>query len=314
MSSAEGAEPIDPILLRNALGKFATGITVVTAKNSQGGYVGTTASSFNSVSLDPALVLWSIDNRSRSLDAYLQGQDFVVNVLAADQVSISNHFARQQEDKFQGMEFDLNAEGVPVLPGCSAVFECRLYATYEGGDHTIIVGEVVRFRANERNTLLFHQGAYAVSEYHPAAEDRVAIPANEKELPFAENYLPYLLRRCFLQLKKKVADMIEQQGLSEHKYRILASLLGVEQRTHQELEHFSVLEEAVLAEELASLQAAGLVLIGHDGVALTDSGKAKIEPLVALAKASEADALGSFNVEEALLFKRYLRKMLEWME
>ena len=314
MSSADGAEPIDPILLRSALGKFATGITVVTAKNLQGGYVGTTASSFNSVSLDPALVLWSIDNRSRSLDAYLQGQDFVVNVLAADQVSISNHFARQQEDKFQGMEFDLNAEGVPVLPGCAAVFECKLYATYEGGDHTIIVGEVVRFSSNERNTLLFHQGAYAVSEYHPAAEDRVEIPANEKEMPFAENYLPYLLRRCFLQLKQKMADMIEQQGLSEHEYRILASLLGVEQRTQQELEYFSVLEESVLSQELSSLQAAGLVSVGDNGIALTESGKAKIEPLVAMAKSSEADALGSFNVEEALLFKRYLRKMLEWTQ
>jgi 3-hydroxy-9,10-secoandrosta-1,3,5(10)-triene-9,17-dione monooxygenase reductase component len=304
---------MDPIEFRNALGKFATGVTVVTAKDASGGYVGTTASSFNSVSLDPALILWSIDNGARSLPAYEKGEHFVVNVLAADQVSVSNHFARQQDDKFKGMDYSLNEEGVPVLPGCAANFECKLHATYEGGDHTIIVGEVIRFNTSDRNALLFHQGAYSVSEFHPAAENRVVKPVDESELSFAENYLPYLMSRCFHQFMGKMQGMLDRQGISEAEYRVLASLLGVEGgRSRTELQHFAVMDDAEFQAEVERLKGAGLIQLDGEQVALTEEGKGRIEPMLFLAKSNEADALGSFNVEEALLFKRYLRKMLEW--
>ncbi|MGB2063881.1 MAG: flavin reductase [Marinomonas gallaica] len=306
------AENLDAMRFRNALGKFATGVTVVTAKDLEGGYVGTTASSFNSVSLDPALVLWSIDNNARSLPAYEKGEHFVVNMLAADQVSVSNHFARQQEDKFDGMEYELNAEGIPVLPGCAATFECKLYATYEGGDHTIIVGEVIRFDTSNRKTLLFHQGAYCVSEYHPAAENRVAIPANEKQMSFAENYLPYLLARGFYQVMDKIQDMLNRQGMTELEYRVLASLLGLKNRTRKDLQHYSVLDDESFEHELDRLSNEGFVNVEGDQVSLTETGKEHIGPLLLIAKANEADALGQFNVEEALLFKRYLRMLLEW--
>ena len=108
------AEPFDALKFRNALGNFATGVTVVTAKDTNNGYVGTTASSFNSVSMDPPLILWSIDKGARALESYEQAEHFVVNVLAADQVSVSNHFARQQEDKFKDMDYSLSEYGVPV--------------------------------------------------------------------------------------------------------------------------------------------------------------------------------------------------------
>ena len=119
------SEQIDSKQFRNALGRFATGVTVVTACGVEDGFVGTTASSFNSVSMDPPLILWSIDKGARSLPAYQNAEHFVVNVLAADQVSMSNHFARQQEDKFVDINYELNERGVPVLPGCSAVFHSR---------------------------------------------------------------------------------------------------------------------------------------------------------------------------------------------
>ena len=155
---------MDAHQFRNALGQFATGVTVVTAADGQGGFVGTTASSFNSVSVDPPLILWSIDKGARSLPAYVQAEYFVVNILAADQVALSNHFARQQEDKFSTVEFDLNAQAVPVLRGCSAWFYCKTRYLYEGGDHTIIVGEVMHFDSSGRDGLLFHQGRYSVSD------------------------------------------------------------------------------------------------------------------------------------------------------
>ena len=305
---------IDPIQFRNALGKFATGVTVVTAKNLEGGYVGTTASSFNSVSLDPPLILWSIDRSARSLVSYEQGEFFAVNVLAADQVSVSNHFARQQEDKFEGVEYSLNAEGIPVLPDCAAVFECKLAATYDGGDHTIILGEVLRFSTAERKELLFHNGAYAVSEYHPAAEDRVELPVNEQTLPFADSYLPFLLCRSFHPVVNKVQEMLKQQKMAEHEYRLLASLLGVSHCTKGQLQSYSQLAELPYEAELKRVIAEGLVVEIAEGLQLSEAGRARIEPVMAVAKVHEADALSGFNVEESLLFKRYLRKMLETLE
>lgn len=162
---------IDKRQFRNALGQFATGVTIVTAKDlNGGGYVGTTASSFNSVSVEPPLILWSIDKGARALAAYEQAEHFCVNVLAAEQMNLSNHFARQQDNKFDGVDYELNQFGVPMLKGCAARFECKTRHLYEGGDHLIIVGEVLAFDASDRSGLLFHQGSYAVSESHPELE------------------------------------------------------------------------------------------------------------------------------------------------
>jgi 3-hydroxy-9,10-secoandrosta-1,3,5(10)-triene-9,17-dione monooxygenase reductase component len=91
----------------------------------------------------------------------------VVNILAADQVSVSNHFARQQDDKFASVDYELDSNGVPTLKGCAAHFHCKTRYLYEGGDHTIIVGEVVQFESTGRDGLLFHQGRYSISEAHP---------------------------------------------------------------------------------------------------------------------------------------------------
>lgn len=152
---------------RNVLGHFATGVTVITAKDVDQGYVGTTASSFNSVSLDPPLILWSIDKSTRSLKAYEQAEHFAVNILAADQLAISNHFAGQMDDKFAGVDYRLSDFGIPLLPGCVATFDCKTAYVYEGGDHYIIVGEVLNFASDdERKALLFHRGAYALAEPH----------------------------------------------------------------------------------------------------------------------------------------------------
>jgi 3-hydroxy-9,10-secoandrosta-1,3,5(10)-triene-9,17-dione monooxygenase reductase component len=157
-------------LFREALGQFVTGVTVVTACGKDTELVGTTVSSFNSVSMAPPLVLWSIDKTARSLATYTEAEHFVVNVLAADQISLSNHFALRQNDKFAQVRYELNEFGVPVLPDCSAVFHCTKRFQYEGGDHIILVGEVRQFTASKRQPLLFHAGTYAVSEKHPATD------------------------------------------------------------------------------------------------------------------------------------------------
>ncbi len=169
----------------------------------------------------------------------------------------------------------------------------------------------MRFSNSELKELLFHKGAYAVSEYHPAAADRVTPAPFEERLPFVENYLPFLLSRSFYRVFDKLQAMLKQQGIDEQEYRLLASLQGVESRSRQDLHYYSGLDDQGFAAELARLLALGLVEQRGAEFALSAAGEQRIAPLLSLAKVSEAEALASFNVEEALLFKRYLRKMLE---
>jgi 3-hydroxy-9,10-secoandrosta-1,3,5(10)-triene-9,17-dione monooxygenase reductase component len=158
---------IDPRELRFALGNFATGVTVVTTKNTKGEYLGVTANSFSSVSMDPPLVLWSLDKKAFSLTDYQESGYFTINILAADQMDISNKFARAGEDKFSGVDFEEGQGGSPVLAGTIANFQCKTVHQYEGGDHIIFVGEVLSFDKSEGEGLLFHKGSYCVADVHP---------------------------------------------------------------------------------------------------------------------------------------------------
>ena len=301
----------DPRQFRNALGRFATGVTIVTAPDGEGGYVGTTASSFNSVSVDPPLILWSIDNGARSLPAYEQAEHFVVNILAADQVELSNHFARQQEDKFAEVDYELDEQGVPVLEGCSAYFHCKTRYLYEGGDHTIIVGEVIRFDATDRDGLLFHQGRYSVSDVHPAvAAQSSREPAEEES--FAANYLHYLVGRCFRQLLDKLDAMLEEEGMSQHEYRVLASFSGLSQASLETLCKYTILEAGEVLPVLDQLREQGLVSEREEVYVLTGAGQERLVPLMARAKADEADMLGAFSYTQAQQLKELLKMANDW--
>ncbi|EPL13159.1 hypothetical protein CF150_05985 [Pseudomonas sp. CF150] len=142
-------------------------MTVVTAATVSGRKVGVTANSFNSVSLDPPLVLWSIDKRSNSHAVFEEASHFAVNVLAADQVHLSNNFARPREDRFALIEYEPGEGGSPVFADCSARFHCEKYQQVDGGDHWIMIGKVVAFDDFGRAPLLYHQGAYAEVRARP---------------------------------------------------------------------------------------------------------------------------------------------------
>lgn len=146
---------------RDALGSFATGVTIATTLAADGAPVGVTASSFNSVSLDPPLVLWSLAKNSLSREAFSRSGHFAVHVLAASQRELSDRFARSGADKFDGVDWLRGALGAPVFPEFAARFECRTRHEYEGGDHIILVGEVVEFEARPVAPLLFLAGRYA---------------------------------------------------------------------------------------------------------------------------------------------------------
>lgn len=150
----------DTLALRQALGEFVTGITVVTARGADDVLAGLTVNSFASVSLDPPLVLWSLGLGSPSVPVFQTCTHFAVNVLALDQQDISQQFAQSKTDKFAGVETKVGAGGTALLPGCCAWFECRVAARHEGGDHLILIGEVEQFRREPRPPLVYHRGAY----------------------------------------------------------------------------------------------------------------------------------------------------------
>ena len=150
-----------PPEFRAALATFATGVTIVTARDHGGALVGLTANSFNSVSLAPPLVLWSLWNQAGSMPAFSRGSHYAINILAADQRDLAERFAKKNLDRFAGVPFCDGVSGAPVLEGCAAVFECFNRSKYEEGDHIIFVGEVERCaRRRGASPLIFHGGRY----------------------------------------------------------------------------------------------------------------------------------------------------------
>ncbi|MDR2689535.1 MAG: flavin reductase family protein [Azoarcus sp.] len=145
---------------RNALGRFATGIAVVTLETSAG-RIGLTVNSFNSVSLTPPLVVWSLARTSPSLPAFEASQYYAINVLAVDQEEISNRFAGKQPDRFAGLELETGLGGAPLLSGVCARFQVRNTTRHDGGDHVVFIGEVERFDYDDsREPLLYFAGRY----------------------------------------------------------------------------------------------------------------------------------------------------------
>jgi flavin reductase (DIM6/NTAB) family NADH-FMN oxidoreductase RutF len=146
---------------RQALGMFATGVTIVTARATDGSFVGLTANSFNSVSLTPPLVLWSLSRAAASMAAFSTGSHYAIQILSADQQDLAKQFAARSGDRFLGVDFTLGAGGAPLLKGTAAAFECFNRSRYEEGDHVIFVGEVeaCTHRAGA-SPLLFHGGKF----------------------------------------------------------------------------------------------------------------------------------------------------------
>lgn len=150
--------PFDTREFRNAMGNFATGVTIITAKGPDGSLVGVTANSFTSVSLDPPLVLWNLDKSSPSVGILEASSHFCVHILSDRQSEMCMTFAKSGADKFSTVEHSEGLGGAPLFEDCLARFECKNVVHHDGGDHIIIVGEVERFETNEGDPLLFFRG------------------------------------------------------------------------------------------------------------------------------------------------------------
>lgn len=162
----EGNLPGDSKALRNALGAYPTGIAIVTTRAADGRPVGLTINSFASLSLDPPLVLWSLVNRSPSLDAFRDCEHFSINVLAAHQTELARNFASSAvADKFEAAATVDSPEGVPLIASCLASFVCTREQVQPGGDHTLFVGRVQRYYVGDGEPAVFHRGQF--TKLHP---------------------------------------------------------------------------------------------------------------------------------------------------
>lgn len=283
-AAGESGEPkettIDSRALRHALGSFATGVTIVATRNNDGQDIGVTANSFNSVSLDPPLVLWSLSRKSLSLPSFQQSPYFAVHVLSADQDNLSQLFATQGANKFRDLAVERGFGEVPLIDGCAAVFQCRTAFSYDAGDHIIFVGEVLAFAAFRRPPLLFHAGSYAlaVEKKAPLGNDQTAAAATDP----GHEFLFGLLGRAHNQI-----------------YRGIQSELGLGAMS---AEHLSVL--SLLGKSSAG-SAADVA-----GEASPDSGQDAASRLVDAVRSVEKQSGCNLESQELLLLKQLLRKLL----
>jgi 3-hydroxy-9,10-secoandrosta-1,3,5(10)-triene-9,17-dione monooxygenase reductase component len=307
---------------RSALGAFATGVTIVTTRSAAGEDIGLTANSFNSVSLDPPMVLWSLAKSAKSLPAFLESGYFAVHILSASQEALSLTFATRGADKFAGLALERGRSGIPLLPGCSARFECRTAFRYEGGDHVVFIGEVEAFDQFNRPPLLFHGGRYTAAvekprlSATPAAQAAPAAEGAEPDSSFSEDFLIFLLARAHFQLFLELRRELERHGLSEWQWFVL-SILGVrDNRTVAELDRILWhTGTRVTYELIVSVVAAGLAQLHgsndpHAHVTLTEAGRRVVIELVAAAKAAESHAEGNLGFAETQLLKQALRSII----
>ena len=148
----------DSKLLRKTLGKYSTGVTIVTSIDNDGNPIGMTVNSFTSVSLQPALVLWCIDKNQPSYNSFMDTEGYAVNILSKDQNDLCHKFASQLDDKFENVDWEKSENGFPLVKNSLAWFDCKKWNYYPGGDHQILVGEVTSFDSFELEPLTFWNG------------------------------------------------------------------------------------------------------------------------------------------------------------
>jgi len=160
---APRVSPFNGRQFRDALAQYATGVAVICAPGPHGRFVGLTANSFSSVSLDPPLIVWCLNRGATSLAAFEKAGHYTINVLAHDQIELARRFSRPHADRFEGVEYQLGAAGAPLIEGCIAWFECRHYAQHRAGDHVLFVGEVTTCGRRNGAGLVFHHGRFGTT-------------------------------------------------------------------------------------------------------------------------------------------------------
>jgi 3-hydroxy-9,10-secoandrosta-1,3,5(10)-triene-9,17-dione monooxygenase reductase component len=304
---------VNPTELRQAFGQFATGVTVITSMDKTKNPVGVTASSFNSVSLDPPLVLWSLAKNSYSMQAFQDSGHFCVHVLAVDQQHLSQKFATQGANKFDEIAWKSGLGGVPLLPEFAARFQCQTSYQYEGGDHIIFVGEVLEYAKSEETPLVFHGGRYVLPKKtnqgveHGHGVDPIGGT-------FSSEFFLYLLSRAHYQATAQLQRELRLSGLSKSDYFVLTliGLIGPQsfQELHDRLDHTG---HAPNHQALDAMSSRALLTETIDGsrFSLTVKGRQMYIELLAKSKANEEQLLAGFSRDEIADIRDFLTRFIE---
>jgi flavin reductase (DIM6/NTAB) family NADH-FMN oxidoreductase RutF/DNA-binding MarR family transcriptional regulator len=306
--------PLDTRELRRTLGQFATGVTIVTCLADDGTPVGMTANSFSSVSLDPPLVLWSLDRGARSFSAFAEARHFAFSVLAQDQVELSNRFARPGAEKFATMDWQPGIAGVPLMPDPAAHFECTQYATFDGGDHLIIVGQVERFARYDRRSLVFAHGRYGAVAPNPGTAGTDSAEAASERHPY-DDFLVPLLFRAYNHVFRGFAQTLAAEDATGPQMRILSILSAAGPTDEATLLTRTMLSHSTYAEARDGLLLANFAARNDgDYLAITERGEAKLSDLLRRAAEREMESTLALDPAEVEMLRALLRKLVRHHE
>jgi 3-hydroxy-9,10-secoandrosta-1,3,5(10)-triene-9,17-dione monooxygenase reductase component len=310
-SNVKPPQAVNPVPFRQALGQFPTGVTVVTAMAGDHP-VGMTANSFSSVSLDPPLVLWSVAKSSPSHDPFVEAEAFAIHFLGADHGELAMRFGRRGSDKFADIVHTPGVTGAPLIDGLAPIFECKTWARYPGGDHTILVGEVVRFVERNHDPLVFHSGQLrridnALRRAPPLASGS-----------FARNYLSYLLARASFNVSSDFHARLKEWDLTVPEWRVLACLMDVEGLSVGELAAMALMKQPGLTKVLDRMERDGFLKRQSASddrrrvtLHLTAKGRTRVKPVQTAALAHEAELLKQFSDSERATIKHALDLLID---
>lgn len=302
-------QTFDPSHFRNALGSFATGVTIVTTVGLEGEDVGMTANSFNSVSLDPPMILWSVGKNAMSRPAFAAAEHFAVHILATQQKALSDRFAKRGTDKFAGLTVERGPGNIPLLKDCAARFKCRTAYRYEGGDHDIIVGEVIEFDHLDAAPLVFHSGKYSALAPHRAADEA-------ESAAFSRSFLGFLLPRVQYALFEPIKKAMQQRAIGLDEYFALSALAAKDLSMLEIAELGRFYDRSFTPAEALKLKNRGLVEPAEgDGAAmrmqLTANGHALMLELLSIGKDAEETLLERIEPTEVQALKSLLHRLVK---
>lgn len=277
----EGDPALDGRLFRRCLGQLGTGVSLITTAH-EGQKAGVTVNSVASVSLDPPLVLWSINKTSRSRAIFEAAKGFAINILAWDQMEVSRHFSSNVEDKFSGIPTSMGSLGFPLINGAIAQFECTLESAIEGGDHIILVGRVAQARRHAGDPLLFVQGRYAVAAEHPHATPAPEMSTNaaiQQKQPVEARFVQ-LVFDAHNALSAKFEAHRAAEGMTLAVARTITTLTPGTGMTLEALASRTYLGERTAEDTLLDLEKQHLVVRDAGGEwSLTDTGTERREAI-----------------------------------
>jgi 3-hydroxy-9,10-secoandrosta-1,3,5(10)-triene-9,17-dione monooxygenase reductase component len=300
---------------RKVLGTFTTGVTIVTTRAQDGQPVGVTVNSFNSVSLQPPMVLWSIAKNARSLKAFESSEFWAVHILSAAQESLSNQFAKSGAEKFAGVDTEQGYACIPLLKGCTARLQCKNSLRYDGGDHVIFLGEVIGFEHDAITPLVFQHGKYAVAS-RKLNDITMNNPGTHRlDVGIDEDFLGYLLARAHFQFFGRLREVMLRLGLEDVHLFILFGLSVNETRSVAELNRIMrPARQEITAAALEPLQVRGLITVegcGQDAIfRLTKAGHRTALNAIAESKSIETEALDKLGYWNASALKNLLKQFI----